>query len=318
MWYLLPFSNSIVVGRQGHQQHRLACLGKSWTVRSGCVLLLPLALLDPSWLHYYMQVAGEWISLRLGGMPTIRNGHHDWHTYHSSTVRLVAPPPVSSGLLVHSSLASLARAIVLVPSVYLTRAHRKAPVCFHQPSREKVSASILWGMAGAAGDHPWRGLVPRYHAPLVAPAWVRVQNVAPVVVDGWVGGAFPGRALGGRSRRFIHATGLIGWGRRGLGSCRSTCIAHRSSCCRLCGTWTVHDCTTASRRTQTRGALAREQEEIGEHRQSLVFPGSGRSTLSHCFLLPLLQSVLVPDHVFCLFFSRRLSSPRGPKGRTSQ
>lgn len=45
-------------------------------------------------------------------------------------------------------------------------------------------------MAGAAGDHPWRGLVPRYHAPLVAPAWVRVQNVAPVVVDGWVGGAF--------------------------------------------------------------------------------------------------------------------------------
>lgn len=97
---------------------------------------------------------------------------------------------VTSSLLVHSSLGSLARAIVLVPSVYLTRPHREAPVCFHQPSREKVSASILWGMAGAAGDHPWRGLVPRYHAPLVAPAWVRVQNVAPVVVDGWVGGAF--------------------------------------------------------------------------------------------------------------------------------
>lgn len=74
----------------------------------------------------------------------------------------------------------------------------------------------------------------------------------------------------------IHTCDRLDWlGRRRLGSCGSTCIAHRSSCCRLCGTWTVHDCTTASQRTQA-GGHAQKTREIGEHRQSLVFPGPVR------------------------------------------
>lgn len=46
--------------------------------------------------------------------------------------------------------------------------------------------------------------------PLVAHAWVRVQNVAPVVVDGWVGGAFPGVCFG-RPVPTIHTCDRLDW-----------------------------------------------------------------------------------------------------------
>lgn len=148
---------------------------------------------------------------------------------------------------------------------------------------------------------------------------------------GWVA-PFPGRALGGRSRRFIHATCLIGWGRRGLGSCRSTCIAHRSSCCRLCGTWTVHDCTTASRTTQTRGGTRkRTRRDRGASSESCLFRVRSVDslvslaltlTLRHTLLSSYLFSIPYSspiDHVFLSFLlSTSIIPSRTKQGRTSQ
>lgn len=116
--------------------------------------------------------------------------------------------------------------------------------------------------------------------------------------SGWLGGWRRFWSChGGRARRFIHATGLIGWASVDWDQAvrPAWLTALLPVVAAGLGPSMIAPQTPGGR--STGGGHTQKTREIGEHRQSLVFPsGPGPSTPT-AFFFPLLYFVLVSDHV---------------------
>lgn len=157
--------------------------------------------------------------------------------------------------------------------------------------QRKVSASIFWGIAGTAGEREYGMIGSTIPGPACGPCLGKGTGRS-ARRSGWLGGWRLFLVVLWRPVPTIHTCDRLDWlSRSGLGSCDSTCIAHRSSSCRLCGTWTVHDCTTESRSTRRRGAHAGNQRDRGASSESCL-SGPGQLTLTAFFFSFLLRTRL--------------------------